>query len=291
MIDKKEEWIEFAIYSAPVIREIICSILFDLGSTGIIEPSNKDDPIVSYFPPEADINSIRSKFDALLKDALINFPEIKNPVINIRAIKKEDYSRVWKRFFRADRITENLLIVPPWETRPSFNGNIMILDPGPAFGTGKHPSTRLCLKAMETIDSWMGANMLDVGTGSGILAIYGVILGAERVVAIDIDEDALRWAKKNAIFNNSEAKIGFVVSLPNSIRNMYNIITANLTFEIISSMIGELIRLLEKDGYIILSGILNKQLDDTERLLKLHSLRIEHISSMEEWVCFKAKKS
>lgn len=290
MVCSKGEWLEITIYADSIIRDAICSFLFDLGSNTVVEPSKEDEPIISHFSININPEVLSSEIEHFLDSLIDNFPDIKRPKINIRFVQLEDYSETWKRFFKSEKVTERLLVVPPWEDVPTFEGNIMILDPGPAFGTGKHPSTRLCLREMDSISDWWRLDMLDVGAGSGILAIYGALLGARRIIAIDIDKDAIVWAKRNASLNEVEERIGFVVSSTSAIRGKYDIITANLTFEIISSIIDELIRLLEKDGHLIISGILKSQTNDIKSLLKANKLGIRSISTMDEWVCFRSKR-
>jgi ribosomal protein L11 methyltransferase len=290
MMSEKEEWLEVVINHDPLIRESLCSYMFELGAHGVIEPLREDDPLISYFSPESDIAKLRLGIQDFIKKLLNLFPGLKEPEIRFSRIAWKDWSEEWKRFFHADKITENLMIVPPWERVPSgFDAHVIIINPGPAFGTGKHPTTRMCLMEMERLIRGRTYKMLDVGTGSGILAIYGAMLGVASILAIDIDEDAIRWARKNSILNGVQDRINFVLSSPESIRGKFHTITANLTLEIIIQVIQDLLRLLAPDGYLLISGIISDQRHQIERLIHQHRLDIDRVTHQDEWLCFVLK--
>lgn len=136
-------WLEISIHLPPVAHDPLSAFLFDLGCTGIVSEDFQDHTLKAYLPFQED----------------------------------RDWSRNWRRFFRSERVTLGVMIVPAWESLPpSFKGHVIRIDPGPAFGTGQHPTTRMCLEAMERLQISPSWTMLDVGTGSGILAIYGAIL-------------------------------------------------------------------------------------------------------------------
>ncbi len=113
-------------------------------------------------------------------------------------MENQDWQRNWRRFFRPVRISKKLLILPVWEELPPHaeETHIIRIDPGPAFGTGQHATTKMCLQAMEFFGSLESRTLLDVGTGSGILAIYGAQSGFGNIEAIDVDTEAVRWAEK-----------------------------------------------------------------------------------------------
>ena len=153
-------------------------------------------------------------------------------------IEDQDWSTSWRQFFRPQRITERLTVLPAWMPEPPSCGEWVIkMDPGPAFGTGQHPTTRLCLEAMERLSPQGPWTMLDVGTGSGILAIYGARLGAKRILALDTDPEALRWAERNMDLNALTGSIE-LSSLPLETQTgTFSLITANLTLETILELL------------------------------------------------------
>ena len=129
------------------------------------------------------------------------------------------------------------MVYPAWEPLPGDTESLVVrIDPGPAFGTGQHPTTRMCLEALEKIslpESW---SMLDVGTGSGILAVYGAKLGAGPVVAIDSDPEAIRWARKNIELNGLTGKIELSSGSLEKIRARFSVVVANLTLNTIKEL-------------------------------------------------------
>ncbi|MFH0844580.1 MAG: 50S ribosomal protein L11 methyltransferase [Pseudomonadota bacterium] len=191
------EWVEIAIQTDPLAREALASFLFDLGCEGLVQEDFHDTTLRAYLSHPNDFENIRSLLETFIKNLRRIFPEIPSPKLKMSEFKNQDWSLKWRRFFHADRVTEKLMVLPPWESLPqNFDGHLIRIDPGLAFGTGRHPTTRMCLQIMEKIslpESW---TMLDVGTGSGILAIYGAMLGARNVLATDIDPGPFYGLKK-----------------------------------------------------------------------------------------------
>ena len=183
------------------------------------------------------------------------------------------------------------MVIPAWEDVPDhFHERVIRMDPGPAFGTGQHPTTRMCLEAMGRICLPKSWEMLDVGTGSGILAINGAQLGAERVVAIDIDAEALHWAKKNIALNKLPVTIELSNTSLENITDPFRMLTANLVLGTIITFLPHFSRLLRSEGWGILSGILQDQMHSIENSLSQYPLILETTLRMEEWVCLIIKR-
>lgn len=181
--------------------------------------------------------------------------------LQTRPIEERDWADAWKRYFFVHRVGQRLVIVPSWRRHRSLAGDLIIrLDPGMAFGTGLHPTTRLCLRGLET--RLQGdENVLDLGTGSGILAIAARKLGARRILAMDVDAMAVRVAGENARRNRVaraiETRLG---SLPlgGAEPEQFDLIVANISFRVLGELHPELRRALQPGGRALLSGVLEQ---------------------------------
>jgi ribosomal protein L11 methyltransferase len=191
------------------------------------------------------------------------------PEASVRLLAEANWAESWKAHFTPQRVGEHFLIVPSWlEPEPEPGDRVIKLDPGMAFGTGLHPTTRLCLAALET---WVtpGSTTLDVGTGSGVLAIGAALLGAERVVAIDISPLAVETASANAEANGVE--IETVVGQADALGGeAFDTVVANLLAMTISEAAAELYDSVVPGGRLIASGVLDNQVADVAQTLMLY---------------------
>jgi ribosomal protein L11 methyltransferase len=210
------------------------------------------------------------------------------PPPSFRTVAEEDWAEAWKQHFHPIRVGERLLIKPAWAQVETGPDDIVIeLDPGMAFGTGTHPTTQLCLQACE----WFarpGLAMVDLGTGSGILAIAAAKLGCHRVVARDIDETAVRVAQENVIRNGVEQHVivqhGSLAGLTTSARH-FDLGMANLTAAIILGMVDEgLQHIIYPWGRFIFSGIIEDQAEQVVAALDRIGLVLLGRRQMGDWV-------
>jgi ribosomal protein L11 methyltransferase len=178
MTDKNHAgWIEISININPIAHEALSAFLFDIGCEGVVSESFKDTTIKAYLKFSDNIEEIRNRLAFFLHDLKEIFPEARDYSLKLDRLEQQDWDTGWRKFFKPDQVSENLLILPVWEDAPETTSHIIKIDPGPAFGTGHHPTTRMCLMAMEEADFSGPWTLLDVGTGSAILAIYGSKLG------------------------------------------------------------------------------------------------------------------
>jgi ribosomal protein L11 methyltransferase len=284
-------WLEIAIDIDPVAHEALGAFLFDIGCEGIISEDFNDFSLKAYLPFRKDIEDIRSRIEQFIHGLGDIFPEARSSEIEIHNIKDQDWGVTWRRFFHADQVTPNLMVIPDWEPIPaSLKCHVIKVDPGPAFGTGQHPTTRMCLISMEK-PSFKGPwTMLDIGTGSGILAIYGVKLGAKRVAAIDIDPEAIIWAKRNIELNSLPVEIELSSRPLAEWEENFSLVTANLMLGIILNLSPHFTRILKPDGRLILSGILREQVSEVEERLNEYRLYMEDVIFQEEWACLILKR-
>ena len=187
------------------------------------------------------------------------------------------------------KVGEKLLIRPVWRDDYEPDGRIVLnLEPGLAFGTGTHETTRLCLEALEKYVR-PGDRMLDVGCGSGILAVAGLLLGAESALGIDIDELAVKASKENAALNNvSDKYVGVHGNLAEKASGSYDIITANIVADAIIMLSSDIEKLMNDKTVYIMSGIIDVRLDD---VLSALPQSMEVFAQYEErgWYCLAAR--
>jgi ribosomal protein L11 methyltransferase len=242
-------------------------------------------------PPQEDPEHLRKRIDQFLKDLTAIFPDLASPTFQVNTIAEQDWTAQWRRFFRPEQVTPHLMIWPAWEPMPdSVSTRVIRIDPGPAFGTGQHATTRLCLAAMEKIPLRPSGSMLDVGTGSGILAIYGALLGAGHILAIDIDPEAVRWASENIRLNDLAGAIEISDQPLEALSDAFTLVTANLILEEILRTLKHLSRLTQPGGWLILSGILGDQVEMVADALAAYPFDQWEFSHQGEWACAVVRK-
>ncbi len=218
-------------------------------------------------------------------------------------VDEEDWANAWKQYFKPIRVSERLTIKPTWEDyRPGPGERIIELDPGMAFGTGTHPTTALCLRTLDSVVRG-GEQVIDVGTGSGILAIGAVRLGAERVLALDLDPVAVSSAAENTRLNNLQDRIqvhlsdllGVLRGGPEGGEQLnvtvpVDLVVANILAEIILLFIDDVYEALKPGGTYIASGIYENKETDVERGLEAAGFEIVSSEREDKWIAFVARK-
>jgi len=253
-------------------EEIASALLFELGSNGIVTLNENFDSVTlgAYFDQTKNAEMIKHAVELELaragrSDQLTG--------ISISEIPNQDWMQKWKEGFEAIEVGERLVVAPSWKIPANRATRKLIqIDPGMAFGTGTHETTRLCLEAIER--HWHGGSLLDVGTGTGILAIAAALLApGSRVVAIDVDPQAVEVARENLAINNVSNAVALQVGQPGDLAAQeFEIVVANLTAEVIIDLIEDLTGCVASGGRIILSGILNEFAIDVERELSARGL-------------------
>jgi ribosomal protein L11 methyltransferase len=292
-ISKNENprWLEISIEIDPVAHEALSAFFFDLGCEGTISGDSPDRTFKAYFSFQKDLEDMENRIDVFLQKLEDIFPEVRSPKLTVSKIEDQDWSRLWRRFFRPDRVTEQLMIFPAWEPIPrDLKGHVIRIDPGLAFGTGQHPTSRMCLEAVESVPLPGSWTMLDVGTGSGILAMYGAKLGASRVVALDVDPEAIRSAEKNIRLNDLSEAIELSFIPLEQWKDRFTLLTANLTRGVILELFPYFGRVLGPGGWLILSGILIEQTGDVQDCFPEYGFSGYKALHQAEWACVIARK-
>lgn len=207
-------------------------------------------------------------------------------------VKAEDWENNWKKYYKPLRIGEHIVIKPTWEEVELIDGDVTVeLDPGMAFGTGSHASTHMCLEFLEkTIKK--GDKVLDIGTGSGILGIAALKLGAESVTAVDIDPLAVKIAKENAAlngFSEPEFKV-FEGDLADKVTGEYDVVLANIVADIICQLSKNVGKYIKKDGKFITSGIIDFKADKVREALSENGINIIEEKNQKDWFSFLCDK-
>jgi ribosomal protein L11 methyltransferase len=209
--------------------------------------------------------------------------------VAIRKVRREDWSTSWRKFFKTLKFGSALLIRPTWsQSRAQPGQAVVTLDPGLSFGTGQHPTTGFCLKQLVQLrKSGQAQSFLDIGTGSGILAIAAVKLGYAPVIALDNDPVAVRVAKANARKNRVHHKLVIkrqdLTNLPLESPVDYDLIGANLIMDLLVSGRQRILNRLSMEGTLVLSGILTRQFAEVQRVYERGGLRMQVFQTEGEW--------
>ncbi|MBQ3085654.1 MAG: 50S ribosomal protein L11 methyltransferase [Clostridia bacterium] len=231
---------------------------------------------------------------ALFRDIERRIEELRgNPLygtleITVSDLPEEDWQSGWKQYYKPIHV-ERLVVVPLWEDYAAQDGEtIMKIDPGMAFGTGAHETTRLCLKAL-TKEDLTDKTILDVGCGSGILSIGGVLLGAKSAFGCDIDQLAVEVAKRNAALNGLETRTDYAAGdLLEVVEGQYPIVVANIVADVILMLLKDLKTVLLPGGTFIASGIIDDRKDELLSAIRARGLTVTNIEEERGWVAITA---
>ncbi|USB34437.1 50S ribosomal protein L11 methyltransferase [Paenibacillus sp. YPG26] len=318
-------WRELTIHTTEEAVEMITNFMHEAGAGGVsieesihnsklqdlsygqwyeLEPNDIPEGkarVKGYFPETSSVEEVLEEIKPRieeLRDFGVDAGELK---YEIKDVHEDDWANNWKQYFKPLRVSRRLTIKPTWEQyEPETpEERIIELDPGMAFGTGTHPTTALCLRTLEGVIR-EGDEVVDVGTGSGILAIGAVKLGAKHVLAIDLDPVAVASARENTLLNGLSDQItvhesdllsvlkqgteGLGISLP------VRVVVANILAEIILLFIEDVYQALEPGGYYIASGIYKNKEKLVEDALIAAGFEITETGREEDWVAFVARK-
>ncbi len=310
-------WTEVTINTTNEAVEAISGVLYTIGVGGVtiedntlLEEANRntarwdvlDDDvrerysgdgavIKAYFSPDKNMEEVLLQLGEGIERAK-EFFSCGDVKITTSIVSEDDWENSWKKYYKPIKIGERIMIKPLWEDLPDCDGDVVIeLDPGMAFGTGTHETTRMCLTLLEKyIDE--NSDFLDIGTGSGILSIAAAKLGAKSLVCTDIDPVAVKIAKENAQINGVENLLDIRCGdLTECIDGKYNIITANIIADAIIMLTKDVSQFLTDDGVYITSGIINHRADDVKAELEKNGFVIDRVLTDGDWVAIVSKRS
>lgn len=212
--------------------------------------------------------------------------------VSINEVDEEEWATSWKKYYHPVKISQRFTIVPTWETyHPVSSDELIIeLDPGMAFGTGTHPTTVMSLQALEKMVK-PADRVIDIGTGSGVLAIGAALLSAKEVYALDLDEVAVRSAKSNIELNNVQDVVTVEEgNLTDKVSEAGDVVVANILAEVIISFTDDAFKIVKPSGWYITSGIIESKKNDVKAALEASGFIIEDVMMMEDWVTIISKK-
>ena len=302
---KMNNYFELTIEINPSIEDEIASICFErLGCEGVIlaEEKYKDLEMVST------TCGVLKVF--LTSDSITDYDEIKNILNSAREFMKsqgftdsdlgswattfaekenQDWAQKWKENWDITRISDRVVVVPSWiEYSSNPNEIVVFIDPEHAFGTGTHETTQLCVTALESVDI-NGLRVADIGIGSGILSIIAKKMGAEYVYGCDIDPEVIDVAIENANKNNVECV--FETNTADKVEEKFDFVCANILHNVLAEIMGDLKNLLNDNGILALSGILEEKKDVVLEAIKKNDLNIIKTNHQNQWISFVVAKN
>ena len=221
--------------------------------------------VKGYLPLDGSLEELRIRVEHFLAEQGPSFAGFVYAPPTVTVVKNEDWANNWKVHFKPVRIGQRLVIKPTWEEYQKLPGDLIIqIDPGMAFGTGAHPTTRMCLESLERIclnesGGKLPDAVLDVGTGSGVLSIAAALMGASRITAVDIDPEAIRVTRENLQLNGLGDLVAASTTDLGLLPGEYDIVVANILAEELVRLSAQLIAKVAPGGWLILSGILTEK--------------------------------
>lgn len=306
------EWMQVAVRTSSEAVEAVANILMETGASGVVIEDAADfanikagkygdhgeivDPdslkhietgalVTAYFPESEQVEK--------------QVPQITTRVLNLnqaglnpgaaeviaKPVDDTDWATAWEKYYHPVPVTRFLTVVPDWEKYTPKNNDerVIQLDPGRAFGTGTHPTTKLSLQGLESVIRG-GETVIDVGTGSGVLTIGAELLGANVILATDLDDVAVDSAQKNLALNPEIGPVNVIANdLLNGINQTADIIVANILAEIIVPLVPQAWNNLPVNGYFVTSGIIDDKLDLVTNAMKQQGFAIRETLKMGEW--------
>ena len=299
------KWVEVSVESPPEYVEPLTEVFHRYGHGGVAleelggfnpdegesPPSGQRVTIRTYIPSDSTLEDRRNRIDLAVR--LISHLSPVSP-LRSRVIEESDWETSWKKHFHPLHIGNRMVVAPTWGDYPPGDSELVVqLDPGMAFGTGHHPTTRMCLEMLEEMVS-PSAGVLDVGCGSGILSIAACMLGATSVLALDVDPTSVSVASSNVTVNGAKAivRVGQgTLPRPEVTPGSYDVVVANISAKVVSELAQELVAAAVRGGVIIASGVLEDKRDEVSRRLASFGADTESVRVDGDWVALVARKS
>jgi ribosomal protein L11 methyltransferase len=310
------KWSELCIHTTNEAIEPISNILHEAGASGVViedplelvkeredqfgeiyQLNPKDYPdegviVKAYLPVTSFLGETVDAIKESINNLVIHNIDIGRNTVTVSEVNEEEWATAWKKYYHPVKISERFTIVPTWEeyTPVSSDELIIELDPGMAFGTGTHPTTVMCIQALErtVVD---GDHVVDVGTGTGVLSIASAMLGANSVLALDLDEVAVKSAKINSKLNKTNEVVTVAQNnLLDGVDQLADVVVANILAEVIVRFTDDVARIVKKDGYFISSGIILQKKDEVRTAIERSGFEIIETIQMEDWIAMIAKR-
>lgn len=302
------DWLELSVSTTSLGADLVSALLMRFGAKGTqvidradlpdpAEPSGRwelvDPELIHSMPEDVIVKAWLEQGSDLagLREALFSLPgfagfDLGSLELGLSTVADREWAEYWKRFYKPLRLGRRLVVRPSWEPyQPAPDDLVIDLDPGLAFGTGSHESTALCA---ELLERWYtGGPVLDVGTGSGILAIAAAKLGAERVLALDIDPLAVRTAAENVAINGLKQHITVRQgNLLEGVEGRWDLALANILADVIIDLAEPMLAHIKPGGLFICSGIILERAPDVERAVTALGYTLAEALHRGEWIAY-----
>ena len=308
------DWMELMVHTTTEGAEIVSATLMSLGANGtmiqdradipdptkpngywelidpdMVEKMPEDVIVTGWFEANEVFQDVLSSLKASLEDS--QDMRMGSLEVGIKHVHDEDWSEVWKQYYKPFHICNSIVVKPSWEDYEKKSGeHILHIDPGMAFGTGTHESTAMCMTLLEKYMQ-SGMTVFDVGTGSGILAIGAALLGAGSVLAVDIDPQAVRVAEENVTLNGLSDVITVAQSdLLKTTKSVCELCVANIIADVICGLAQPLRANIAKEGCFICSGIIKEREQDVVQALLAAEYTVLETLRQGEWVAMIARR-
>lgn len=289
-----EEIYEFSVMNPEEFSEYLeTSVYYDYVEDKLLE--QKDAVLCVYAPNNSQGQDKLAKVRRVAEQAEQSGAAVR---IETSGLREEDWMNNWKQYFKPTEVGKKILIKPSWEPLPKGNQRVVLaIDPSSSFGTGTHETTRLCIEALEDLVQ-PGAAVLDMGCGSGILAVAAMLLGAGSVTGVDIEEDSIRVSRENAARNGIREEhfrlfLGNVLAdaaLADQIGDWkYDVIAANIVADVIKAMVPLFGRYLKAGGKMVCSGIIVERAEEVREALQKGGLEVLDMKKDGEWAAIVAQ--
>jgi len=308
---ENQEWVELTVTVPVAAQDLVVDWLLEAGASGVQEsypglfPADGEGEVISGDPSEwwgeapknksgkVDLTAwlpksylnLENDFQGFLQRLEARFPGILVHKVSIEDVPAQDWNANWKATWKPTAIGMRLMVCPSWEEPPETDRIVMRIDPGMAFGTGTHFTTASCLSLIEEIvEKTTVDSLLDVGTGSGILAIGALLLGVKRAVGIEVDLDALAEARENAVRNGVADRMTVTSAGVGSGEGQFDVVVANLVAHTIVRLAKPICQAVADGGWLILSGILAEHEETVDREIQAHGLKRHASMTEDSWV-------
>lgn len=286
-------WFSLTIRTAPILTEAIEDFLMGIPGAGVelsVDQPGKEVLLNVWFDrsqqDSEEIALLQDRISTYLQD-LAEIFQTETPVVTPSFIDNEDWARTWKEHFKPFAIIPGLVIAPTWEPYQAAEGEkVIVMDPGMAFGTGHHATTCLSLQLLQQAltGTNTGHSVLDVGTGTGILAMAAALFGAQRVLALDNDPAAVSAARENCTRNGLTPIMETSLTPLSDIAGTFSVVIANIVHDVLLELAPDLERLTGDSGRLILSGILQgDQAASITACFTARNFSLQHQENKKEW--------
>ncbi|MGX9757226.1 50S ribosomal protein L11 methyltransferase [Clostridioides difficile] len=309
-------WIEVTIKTTTEAVEPITNILYEQGAGGaviedpkdflfqkkneldwdyveeeVFKKNEEDDVLIkTYVSEEKNV----MEFVEIIKQKVLGLKDfgidIGEGSVSLDQVNEADWANAWKAYYKPTKVGQRVVVKPTWEDYNMQEGDLIIeLDPGMAFGTGTHETTSMCIRELEKYVN-KDSKVFDIGCGSGILAIAAAKLGAKEVVAVDLDEVAVKVAKENVIENKVEEHVSVMHgNLTDVIKDKADVIVANIIADIIKILAKDVQNFMKEDAIFISSGIILDKVEEVKESLIENGFEIVEVQKLGEWSAIVSK--